>query len=104
MLIVAVTIEALKLLCNLLFNSVKVQQSKVLISSLPYLVDRVKNYTNDIPYEVKLFDIRVLFLITALNSSVRDFVRIDLCGDIYLVKMIEKLTIQTQDNDTIKVK
>lgn len=101
---IAVTIESLKLLCNLLFNSVKVQQSKVLISSLTYLIDRIRNYTDDVPYDVKLFDMRMLFLTTALNSFTRDTVRIDLCGDVYLIKIIEDFAARKRNNETTKVK
>lgn len=102
--LIAVTIESLKLLCNLLFNSVKVQQSKVLISSLPYLIDRVKNYTTNVPYNVKLFDMRILFLLTALNISTRDIVRTDLYGDICLIKIIEEFVTQNCDNKTTVIK
>ncbi|XP_029177005.1 synembryn [Nylanderia fulva] len=100
----AVTIESLKLLCNLLFNSKKVQQSKVLVSSLPYLIDRVKNYTINVPYHVKLFDIRILFLLTALNISTRDIVKTDLCGDIYLIKIIEEFVTQNCNNRATVIK
>lgn len=105
--LIAVMIESLKLLCNLLFNSVRMQQSKVLISSLSYLMDRVRNYTNDTPHDVKLFDIRILFLITALNTSTRDIVKCDLCGDVCLIKIIEDFVTRNEDNGettVIKVK
>ncbi|XP_029667971.1 synembryn [Formica exsecta] len=98
------TIESLKLLCNLLFNSVKVQQSKVLVSSLPYLIDRIKNYSNNVPHNIKLFDMRILFLVTALNISTREIVKIDLCGDIYLIKIIEEFVTQNRDNRTTVIK
>lgn len=80
------------------------QQSKVLISSLPYLIDRVKNYTTNVPYNVKLFDMRILFLLTALNISTRDIVRTDLCGDICLIKIIEEFVTQNCDNKTTVIK
>ncbi|TGZ54105.1 chaperone Ric-8 [Temnothorax longispinosus] len=99
-----VTIESLKLLCNLLFNSVKVQRLKVLISSLPYLIDRIKSYTDDVPHDVKLFDMRVLFLLTALNTSTRDIVKTDLCGDVYLIKIIEEFAAHNQNNETRVIK
>jgi len=104
--LIAVTIESLKLLCNLLFNSVKVQHSKILISSLPYLIDRIKSYTDDVPNDVKLFDIRILFLLTALNTSTRDVVKTNLCGDVCLIKIIEEFAVQNQNSEThvIKVK
>jgi len=85
---------------------VKVQQSEVLISSLPYLIDRIKNYTKDVPNDIKLFDMRMIFLLTALNPSTRDVIKIDLCGDLCLIKIIEEFVIQNQDNEisAIKVK
>lgn len=103
---IAVTIESLKLLCNLLFNSVKVQHYQELISSLPYLIDRIKSYTDDVPNDVKLFDIRILFLLTALNTSTRDVVKTNLCGDVCLIKIIEEFVVQNQKSEThvIKVK
>ncbi|XP_020285190.1 synembryn [Pseudomyrmex gracilis] len=99
-----VTTESLKLLCNLLFNSVKIQQSKILISCLPHLIDRIKNYTSDVPKDVELFDMRILFLLTALNASARDVIKNDLCGDIYLIKILEEFTTQNEDNKTITTK
>lgn len=82
------------------------QRSKVFISSLPYLIDRIKSYTDDVPSDVKLFDMRILFLLTALNISTRDIVKTDLCGDVCLIKIIEKFAMQSQNNEThvIKVK
>lgn len=80
------------------------QQSKVLISSLPYLIDRIKNYSNNVPHNIKLFDMRILFLVTALNISTREIVKIDLCGDIYLIKIIEEFVTQNRDNRTTVIK
>lgn len=56
----------------------------------------------NVPYDVKLFDIRILFLLTALNTSTRDVIRIDLCGDLYLIKIIEDFLTQNQES-AIKV-
>ncbi|XP_018342678.1 PREDICTED: synembryn isoform X2 [Trachymyrmex septentrionalis] len=101
---IIVTIESLKLLCNLLFNSVKVQQSQVLISSLPYLIDRIKNYTTHDSYDVKLFDVRILFLLTALNTSTRDIIKTDLYGDVYLINIIEEFAAtQNQNSETEEI-
>ncbi|EZA54229.1 Synembryn-A [Ooceraea biroi] len=98
-----VTIESLKLLCNLLYNSVKVQQSDVVISCLPYLIDRVGNYNNDVPHDVKLFDIRILFLITALNTSTRNIIKNDIRGDVCLIKILEDFVAQNKDSETVAV-
>lgn len=104
MLVIAVTTESLKLLCNLLFNSVKVQQSKILISCLPHLIDRIKSYTSNVPNDIKLFDMRILFLLTALNASARDVIKTDLCGDVYLIRILEEFITRNENNKTITTK
>lgn len=99
-----VTINSLKTLCNLIYNSVRVQQSKVIISSLPYLIGRVRSCTNDIPNDRKLYDIKILFLITAIRPSTRNTIKNDLCGDVCLIKILQEFVTQNQDKEAITVK
>ncbi|XP_043269504.1 synembryn [Venturia canescens] len=86
-----VTQESLKLLCNLLFNSSTVQQKIGETSCLPCIVERMKNYDETVPHNIKLFDTRILFLSTALNSSLRKVVKNELNGDLCLMEMLKKL-------------
>nr|XP_034185671.1 synembryn [Osmia lignaria] len=97
-----VIIEALKLLCNLIFNSTKVLQILPNTSCLPCLIKRMIKYDNDIPYEVMLFNIRIIFLITALNISTRQFVKTVLNGNECLINILENIKIRSEQKNTIE--
>lgn len=67
----AVTVESCKLLCNLLFNS---KTAQLVITEFPFmapLMKRIEAYDKTVAYDTKLFDLRLLFLVTALNPSSR---------------------------------
>ncbi|CAL7942373.1 unnamed protein product [Xylocopa violacea] len=98
-----VTIEALKLLCNLIFNSTKMQQVLPTTSCLSCLIERMKKYNNAIPHEIMLFDTRIIFLITAFNISTRQVIQMQLNGDECLIKMIENISVQC-DRDELVIK
>ncbi len=69
-----VIIEAEKCLCNLVFNSTVVQQICLECDCVRFVMDRVKLYTSrdpQIPMEIKFFDMRLLFLMTALCPNTR---------------------------------
>lgn len=94
-----ITVESVKLLCNLLFNSTKVQQILPDTSCLPCLIMRVKNYSVETFSEVTLFDVRIIFLITALNISTRQLIKTELNGDVYLIKTLENICSQYNAED-----
>ncbi|XP_033337633.1 ric8 guanine nucleotide exchange factor A isoform X2 [Megalopta genalis] len=100
-----VTIEALKLLCNLIFNSTNVQQASPTTSCLSCLIERMRQYNSSTSYNVMLFDTRILFLITATNSSTRQIVKTNLRGDACLAKMLERIKNQCEKekNGTIEI-
>ncbi|XP_044020953.1 synembryn [Aphidius gifuensis] len=88
-------VEALKLLCNLIFNSQSVQIQILKTNCLDNLMKRISYYT-DIPTFIKnnnskiLFEIRILFLVTALNSKSRNSIKDD-NGDIIMMNILDKL-------------
>ncbi|KOX71996.1 Synembryn-A [Melipona quadrifasciata] len=97
-----ITIEALKVLFNLIFNSTKVQEILPKTSCLQFLIERIKNYSDDIPYEIMLFDTRIVFLITALNITTRQVIKTELNGDKCLVKLLENITSREEKSHVIK--
>ncbi|XP_031830039.1 ric8 guanine nucleotide exchange factor A [Nomia melanderi] len=99
-----VTTEALKLLCNLIFNSTNVQYLIPKTSCLPSLVERMRRYNKTTSYDVMLFDTRILFLITAINSPTRKVVKVGLKGDECLIKMLEEINIQCEEKKTDLIK
>ncbi|XP_076237343.1 ric8 guanine nucleotide exchange factor A isoform X2 [Calliopsis andreniformis] len=98
-----VNIESLKLLCNLIFNSTKTQQILPTTSCLTCLIQHLKTYNSDFPYEAVLFSIRIIFLITALNSSTRQIVKSELKGDECLIKILESICTQCENDKTIQI-
>lgn len=72
---------------------------------LPCLITRMRKYNNAVPYDVMLFDTRILFLTTALDIPMRHQVRRDLKGDESLINMLENISVRCdKDKDTIKVR
>ncbi|XP_039295364.1 synembryn-A [Nilaparvata lugens] len=66
-------IEAQKALCNLLFNSSKVQTICSCNRTIESVVTRLRLFNEPtLPHDVKIFDIKILFLITALSPAARD--------------------------------
>ena len=64
-------LEALKCLCNIIFNSPCAQVLSTKDHSLEGIVVRLRARKNtDIPHDVKFFTMKMLFLITALGEEV----------------------------------
>lgn len=64
---------------------------------LENLINRINKYTVNSSYEMKLFDIKMLFIITALNTSTRNTVK-ELNGDSYLLNILGELLEQHESN------
>ncbi|XP_055631722.1 synembryn [Toxorhynchites rutilus septentrionalis] len=85
-----VQIEALKCLSNLIFQSKKCQELCLVNSSTEGIMKRIKEYTNgNICYDIQYFDMKLLFLLTAINCDIRMKVREDLHGLAYLVETLD---------------
>lgn len=97
-----VNIESLKLLCNLIFNSTKVQQVLPTTSCLSCLVERTNKYDNKVPRDAILFNTRIIFLITALNSSTRQVIKTELKGHHSLIKILENINIRCNESKTVQ--
>lgn len=86
----AVVVEALKTLCNLIYNSSQVQQTCSHNGCVEGVMVRLKLYgCPDLPHEVKFFDMRMLFLLTALCADTRPRLRTELHGLIYLRETLD---------------
>ncbi|KAL9881620.1 synembryn [Glossina fuscipes] len=84
-------VEALKCLCNLVFQSADCRRRCVRQNVADHIIRRMSS-TVHIPCALELFDTKLLFLITALESSVRSRVMIELNGLTYMTENLnEKL-------------
>uniref|UniRef100_A0A8D8LRZ6 Synembryn-A n=2 Tax=Cacopsylla melanoneura TaxID=428564 RepID=A0A8D8LRZ6_9HEMI len=92
-----VMIEAEKALCNLIYNSKQVQQMCHFSQSsiLQSIIYRLRTYSDPhLPYQVKLFDMKLLFLITAFCPDVRLHVKEEQHGVIYLIEILDLILKQ----------
>ncbi|KAL2720488.1 synembryn isoform X2 [Vespula squamosa] len=92
-----VSVESAKVLCNLLYHSFKVRELVIEKNCLENLINRINKYTVNSSHEMKLFDIKMLFIITALNTSTRNTVK-QLNGDFYLLNILDELLEQHKSN------
>lgn len=85
-----VVVEALKTLCNLIYNSPMVQQICSHNGCVEGVMQRLKLYVHpDLPHDVKFFDMRMLFLLTALCADTRPRLRTELHGLTYLRETLD---------------
>ena len=93
-----IVVESLKCLCNLVYNNHVIQRMCCHNSTLDGIMLRMKMYKDpQLPSEVKYFDMRLLFLLTALCPDVRPRVRNEYHGLIYLMEAIDLIVKSTQD-------
>ncbi|KFB35185.1 AGAP010793-PA-like protein [Anopheles sinensis] len=85
-----VQVEALKCLSNMIFQSTKCQEMCLSNASTEGIIRRVKMY-KEAPYgyDIKYFDMKLLFLLTAINCDIRAKVRDQLHGLVYLVETLD---------------
>lgn len=82
--------EALKILCNLVFQSPKCQELCLKNSAVEGILRRLRTYKDQrVEYLIRFFDMKLLFLITALTPNVRTKVRDDYHGLVYLVETLD---------------
>ncbi|KAM3968093.1 ric8 guanine nucleotide exchange factor A [Aphomia sociella] len=90
-----VTVEALKCLCNLAFNS---EMARVLCANSNIaqgLVARLRLY-KDIPFkdDIMLYDMKLLFILTALRHDIKAKIKDELHGMDYLISCLNELILE----------
>lgn len=76
-----VILESLKCLCNVVFSSPRAQELTAEARLVVGLAERIKLYNErSLPHDVKFFDLRLLFLLTALRVDVRQQLAQELRG------------------------
>lgn len=85
-----VMVEAQKCLCNLIFNSQVAQRVCCTNGCIEGIVQRLKTYKDpDLSHDIKFFDMRVLFLLTALCPDIRPRLCWELHGFTYLIEVLD---------------
>nr|XP_019538873.2 synembryn [Aedes albopictus] len=85
-----VQVEALKCLSNLIFQSSKCQELCLKNASTAGIMRRIKTYKDgNVCYDIRYFDMKLLFLLTAINCDIRAKVREEQHGLVYLVETLD---------------
>ena len=91
-------VEAQKCICNLIFNSPALHRMCASNSCIDGIMLRLRMYKDPhLPAEVKYFDMRMLFILTALSPEMRRRVYEEYHGFIYLMEVIDLLLKQTAE-------
>ncbi|KAJ8299039.1 hypothetical protein KUTeg_023099 [Tegillarca granosa] len=95
-----VMVEALMCLCNLIFNSFPAQRVCSKNGCVEGIIQRLKTYKDpELKYEIKFYDMRLLFLLTALCADTRPKIRYELHGFTYLMEVVD-LILRDADSRT----
>ncbi|KAJ9585217.1 hypothetical protein L9F63_002980, partial [Diploptera punctata] len=95
-----VMLEALKCLCNLIFNSSVAQALSAKNHSIEGIVMRLRTYRDpELPHDIKVFDMKMLFLITALCAEVRPVLKNELHGITYLMETLDLILKEAAGDD-----
>lgn len=96
---VQVVVEAQKTLCNLIFNNSVIQRLCCHNSTIDGILLRMRMYKDpNLPLEVKYYDMRMLFLLTALCRDLRPRIREEFHGLVYLMEAVD-LVVKNNTSD-----
>ncbi|XP_061400052.1 synembryn [Musca vetustissima] len=94
-----IVVEALKCLCNLVFQNAEVRKECIRQNVADLIFQRLSSSTQT-ESSIELFDMKLLFLITALDTTVRSRVLIELNGLTYLTELLdEKFRVTSEFSD-----
>lgn len=95
-----IVVEALKCLCNLAFNSEVARALCAHTSIAQGLVARLRSYKEiSFKEDIMLFDMKLLFILTALRNDIKIKIKDELHGMDYLISCLNELVIEASDNE-----
>lgn len=95
-----IVLEALKCLCNIAFNSEVARALCAHTSIAQGLIARLRVY-KDIPYkdEIMLFDMKLLFILTALRQDIKMKIKEELHGMDYMICGLKELLVEASSQE-----
>ncbi|XP_015370465.1 PREDICTED: synembryn [Diuraphis noxia] len=91
-----VIVEGLKCLCNIVYNCNTAQEVCCSNKTVDCIMLRLRTYfEQNIPYAIKYFDIKLLFLLTAFNKNIRLKITEKLHGLTYLTEVLDNILRDT---------
>ncbi|XP_050431430.1 synembryn [Adelges cooleyi] len=99
-----IVVEGLKCLCNIVYQCEKVQLLCCANNTVNCLILRLRIYFEcNVPYDIKYFDVRLLFLLTAFNKAIRLKITEELHGLTYLMELLDNI-LHNSIEETSKTK
>lgn len=97
-----VAMEALKCLCNIAFNSEVARALCAHTSIAQGLVARMRVY-KDIPFkeDIMLYDMKLLFILTALRRDIKLKIRCELHGMDYVISCLNELLLEASRIESV---
>ncbi|XP_050523127.1 synembryn [Daktulosphaira vitifoliae] len=87
-----VIIESLKCLCNIIYQCENAQIICCSNKTVDCLILRLRTYYQcEVPHDIKYFDIKLLFLLTAFNNELRMKISKELHGITYLMEVLDNI-------------
>lgn len=88
----AVAADALRCMCNLVYQSESCQAMCLKNTAIAGIVRRLRTCkTENVAYDLQYFDMKLLFIITGVNADARPKLRDDYYGLVYLTEMLEMI-------------
>lgn len=88
----AVAADALRCMCNMVFQSERCQAMCLKNTAIAGIVRRLRTgKTENVAYELQYFDMKLLFIITGTNADARPKLRDDYYGLVYLTELLEMI-------------
>ncbi|XP_034825649.1 synembryn-A [Maniola hyperantus] len=93
-----VVVEAMKCLCNIAFNSEVARALCAHTSIAQGLVARLRSY-KEIPFkdDIMLYDMKLLFILTALRQDIKVKIKDELHGMDYLISCLNELVLEASE-------
>lgn len=94
----SIILEAQKCLCNIIYNNSTIQRMCCHNDCIDGIMLRMRMYKDpQLPLEIKYFDMRMLFLLSALCADVRPKIRQEYHGLIYLMETLDLVIKSNQE-------
>ncbi|CAH0560858.1 unnamed protein product [Brassicogethes aeneus] len=90
-----VALEAEKCLCNIVFNSISVASKCIQNGILENTLTRIKKFKEIQEDDIRFFDAKLLFIITAVRPESRRKVKDEMNGVTYLTEALEEILSET---------
>ncbi|GJQ75109.1 putative guanine nucleotide exchange factor [Trypoxylus dichotomus] len=93
-----IALEGLMCLCNIVFNATMPREMCCRNGTLETILKRLRHH-KDLPADINFFNMKILFIITALCENVRTTLKEEMHGLIYLIEFLETMVKELKESN-----